>query len=173
MDDDDESIDENIIALLAFNKNKPFRIPNYVEKIVANYTTLEFQQHFRVSRTAFEFLLEQFHVYLLNHNIKVIIGTDKQLLSVIWMLSTNECYRSIGERFDLGKSSLSKIFYRIIDFLVHISSNIIKFPNSNEKKIIKRHFKQYKKLDGIIGAIDGTYIKVKPPKTQKKGIYES
>lgn len=60
---------------------------------------------------------------------------EKQLLCTIWIFANQESYRSVGDRFDLAKSSLSTIFYRVVKFLVSISNQIIKFPIGKAKKI--------------------------------------
>lgn len=139
----------------------------YVERTCTQYTDTEFQQHFRVNRGAFEFLQQQFDKYILENGIRTTTTIEKQLLCTIWIFANQESYRSVGDRFDLAKSSLSIIFYRVVKFLVSISNQIIKFPIGREKDEIKSYFEKAKKINGVIGAIDGAYINVKPPKNQK------
>lgn len=42
-----------------------------------------------------------------------------------------------------------------------LAPKIIKWPNEREKNNIKKHFKKSGKFEGVIGAIDGTYISIK------------
>ncbi|XP_024872174.1 uncharacterized protein LOC112454812, partial [Temnothorax curvispinosus] len=51
-EDDDE---EELFCLIALEKgNTPTRITGYIENVVSNYTSVQFQQHFRVPIDTFE-----------------------------------------------------------------------------------------------------------------------
>lgn len=78
-------------------KKRPNRIVGYIENI-ANFTSVEFQRHFRLSCEAFEYLLEQVGPLLKPENKnkqtgRSLIDPRKQLLSVIWILATPDSYR--------------------------------------------------------------------------------
>jgi DDE superfamily endonuclease len=72
--------------------------------------------------------------------------------------------RSISERFNIAKSSLSKSFFRIIRVICSLSDEILKWPGEAEIDVYKQQFKKMGGLDGVIGAIDGTYCKIEAPK---------
>ncbi|KAJ8966429.1 hypothetical protein NQ314_003527 [Rhamnusium bicolor] len=134
---------------------------------ITNYHRIEFQQNFRISRNAFNYLIGRHASYVdecNTNNLK--ISLEKQLLAVVGLLATPESYRSVGERFDLAKSTLSMIYIRVVNFLNKIASSIIKFPSSEERLIISNYFEHKYKLKGIVGVIDGTYIPVKAPSGQ-------
>ncbi|KAI4466553.1 hypothetical protein MML48_2g00003457 [Holotrichia oblita] len=120
-------------------------------------------------RIAFEFLLETID----NHKDQMLGGDHfkiplkKQLLAVIWLLATPDSYRSVGERFNLSKSSLSVCFFRIIDILNQLANTFIKWPNAQQREATKNNFENKYKLRGVIGAIDGCYIPMKAPADQK------
>lgn len=63
----------------------------------------------------------------------------------------------------MSKSTLHKCFERVIQALVEIAPEIIKWPNSNERQVIKDDFFKWGKIPGVVGAIDGTYIPIKAP----------
>ena len=71
--------------------------------------------------------------------------------------------RSVGCRFDLGKSTLSAIFMRVVTALNEISSEIIFWPNIEQRQRIALSFQASAKIEGIVGAIDGTYVPMKAP----------
>lgn len=79
-------------------KEKSNRIVGYMENI-ANYTSTEFQRHFRLSLEAFEYLLGQVGPLLNStgdenkQTGRPRIDPRKQLLSVIWILATPDSYR--------------------------------------------------------------------------------
>lgn len=82
--------------------------------------------------------------------------------------------RSVAERFDLGKSSLSHSVFRVMAALNSISNQIIKWPEQAEMPEIIENFRRKGNLPNIIGAIDGTHIFIKGPKVilRKKLIFE-
>lgn len=73
-------------------------------------------------------------------------------------------FRSIGERFDLAKSTLSVCFVRVVKALCQLSQNLIKWPQENKIQELKRKFQNTCGLPDAIGAVDGTYIAIKAPK---------
>lgn len=73
-------------------------------------------------------------------------------------------FSSVGEKFDLAKSSLNKSFMKVIKCLNDIASEIISWPRGEELDRVKADFNNNSPLKGIIGAIDGTYILIKAPK---------
>ena len=163
-----DSEDEEVL-LISCIKEAPPRINFFVERIANNYNSDEFQQNFRMSREAFDNLLGFFntHLHLVRGGDNLKISSQKQLLAVVWILATPDSYRSIGERFYLAKSTLSKIFFRIVDFLNQVASVFIKFPNRVQKEGIKRYFEAQHRLKGVVGAIDGTYVPCRVPAEQK------
>lgn len=72
----------------------PHRIKGFMTVILRS-TPEEFQCHFRVTRTMFEWLLNRTGLQLLNNNAtgRSTIDPQKQLLSVLWLLATPESYR--------------------------------------------------------------------------------
>ncbi|TGZ57223.1 putative nuclease HARBI1 [Temnothorax longispinosus] len=131
-DDDDESDDEvEIMLATVMHEEKevgpnPARCQNFVELVVPRFTFKQFQENFRMSAPAFEILLAVIAPLLENRT-----GTgrpttriEKQLLAVVWLLATPDCFRSIGMKFDMSKSTLHSCFRRVIVALVCISHRL-------------------------------------------------
>lgn len=70
--------------------------------------------------------------------------------------------RDIGYRFDITISSLNRIIKRVSVFVNNMSPQIIAWPDERKKREIEEHFRE-KGFPGVIGAIDGTHIKVDKP----------
>ena len=70
-------------------------------------------------------------------------------------------FRSVGERFDMSKSSLSECFFRIVKALNGIMKRFIFWPQDLER--VHRKFERSAGLKNVIGAIDGTFIPMKAP----------
>lgn len=47
-------------------------------------------------------------------------------------------------------------------FLSNLSATVIAWPNENEKRIIEAHFRE-KGFPNVMGAIDGSHIKIDRP----------
>ncbi|KYN08189.1 Putative nuclease HARBI1, partial [Cyphomyrmex costatus] len=146
-------------------RKKIQRIEKYIERVVSNYTNHQFQSHFRITRTTFEVLLT-----ILGPNLENNLDTgrpttsvEKQLLSMIWLLATPDSYRSVGERFDISKSTLFACFERVIGTLNSVSSEVICWPRQEELVRIKEKFKAMGGIDGVVAAVDGTYVPIKAP----------
>lgn len=55
-------------------------------------------------------------------------------------------------------------FVRVVKALNKIADGIIRWPSVTSKNQIKGQFKSFGGLEGVIGAIDGTFIEIKAPK---------
>ncbi|CAI6358738.1 unnamed protein product [Macrosiphum euphorbiae] len=73
-------------------------------------------------------------------------------------------FRSVGEKFDMGKSSLSVSFFRIINLIIMNASNVIIWPHGEELERQKELFFHMASIPNVIGAVDGTLIPIKAPK---------
>lgn len=71
---------------------------------------------------------------------------------------------SVGDRFDMAKSSLNYSFMRIIKTVNDIAGQFIQWPRDEYLQQVKADFSKKTLLRGIIGAIDGTHILIKAPK---------
>ncbi|XP_071634449.1 uncharacterized protein [Temnothorax longispinosus] len=170
-DDDDESDDEIEIMLATVMHEekevgpKPARCQNFVELVVPRFTFKQFQENFRMSAPAFERLLTVIAPLLENRT-----GTgrpttkiEKQLLAVVWLLATPDCFRSIGMKFDMSKSTLHSCFRRVIVALVSISHRLITWPTGEKLERTVQKFTDIAGMAGVIGAIDGCYVPIDAP----------
>ncbi|XP_011858935.1 PREDICTED: putative nuclease HARBI1 isoform X2 [Vollenhovia emeryi] len=96
-----------------------------------------------------------------------------QLLSTIWLLGTPDSFRSVGEKFDLGKSSLNDCVRRVVKALNSIADEVIKWPKGPQLAVSKDKFSCLgdAPLPGIIGAVDGSYVYIKKPNLQEAAIH--
>lgn len=100
-DNKDTTDEEELTVLDVLEQNKNYtkkkitRIIFYVEKTVPKYSKQQFQQHFRLSRNAYENLLKKIGPALQRKgNIgRHTINPEKQLLATLWILATPDSYR--------------------------------------------------------------------------------
>ncbi|XP_025264353.1 protein ANTAGONIST OF LIKE HETEROCHROMATIN PROTEIN 1-like [Camponotus floridanus] len=165
-DSSDSDTDEDDLQLwrkmiLRGRSHKPLRLEGYVERIIPLLTKDQFRKHFRMIPNVFENLEALLDPVLSVTNGKAVILVRKQLLATLWLLATPDSYRSVGERFDIAKSSLSYSFMRVIEAINDIAGQFIKWPRGQYLQEVKTGFSKNIALCGIIGAIDGTHILIK------------
>lgn len=167
MDTEEEEVMENLVMLTTNLHDEHVKIEMYVEKIVHNYTEVQFRENFRMSRAAFEMLLEIVcREWPLEHFGRKPMERERQLLSVIWILATPDSFRSVSERFGFAKGSMSLFFNKVINIINRVSSRFIKWPDSTRMIQNKNEFEKLGGLKNVIGAVDGTYVACKVPKDQ-------
>ncbi|XP_066585434.1 uncharacterized protein [Prorops nasuta] len=145
------------------------KISNYVEEIVPRMTDKQFQSNFRMSRTSFEALIgmaeriNELHPMPLNGLEK--ISLTKELLIMTWYLANLESLRSVAERFGISKSNCWNALYRACFLIQKINQTygIIKWPNAERQAHIAQGFSR-NNFVGVIGCIDGSYIRINRPK---------
>ena len=71
----------------------------------------------------------------------------------------------------MGKSTLFAYFERVIKALSRVAHQIITWPRVDRMVQIERDFYNMAKLKGVVGAIDGTYIKIKAPQCDNPHVY--
>ncbi|KMQ85779.1 nuclease harbi1 [Lasius niger] len=145
-------------------QRKPARIVGYIERTIPQLYREQFREHFRMTPTTYN-RLEQRLAPILQGDIgvKCHIPVRKQLLATLWLLATPDSYMSVGERFDISKSSLSVSFMRVVQALNDIVEDVVQWPRGDRLATVKQKFQRLSVLPDIIGAVDGTRISIKEP----------
>ncbi|KAL6261896.1 hypothetical protein P5V15_006980 [Pogonomyrmex californicus] len=155
--DTDEEIDTIFLTRYRHRlrtRKKPLRIINYVDRTVSGLTVKQFREHFRMTPDTYE-ILEGKLDFLLNHENHLgrpIILVRKQFV---------HC-RSVDGRFEIGKSSASDSFMRVVEALMILLLTSLSGPETGVL-LFKRSF-SIGKLPFVIRAINGTNILIKAPK---------
>lgn len=64
----------------------------------------------------------------------------------------------------MSLSSAHRCLTRVVNFLNHIKGEYIKWPSEIEARRIATQCKRKQNIENVIGAIDGTHIKIQKPK---------
>ncbi|XP_036144127.1 putative nuclease HARBI1 [Monomorium pharaonis] len=118
-----------------------------------------------MSKGTFEYLLGIIGENL-NRKIKgcFTIPPYQQLLMALWKMATMDSYRSICDRFNVGRATALRAVRRVTRVLFLKASMFIKWPSGDDAIIVMQGFKRASGFPRIIGAIDGTRIRINAPK---------
>ncbi|XP_067215666.1 uncharacterized protein [Linepithema humile] len=171
--DEESSDSESDLAEIIYDyyerksKIPKIRCKNYIEDVVWQYTDVDFKSHFRLSRPTFRILLELLSEQLSNKFEgcgRHTISPEKTLLLAIWMMGTPNSYRCVADRFDVGKGTAWRCVGKVVNALYLHLDKFITWPNREKAEEIWTCIKNRYKFPKVIGAIDGTHIKIATPK---------
>ena len=164
-----------LLGVLA-HRRQHVRIAGFAEDVVPRYHPEDFRQHFRVSRRTASIL-----VTALGHCRGIPRASDpqrrgilpvdveKQLLVTLWFLATQEPFRSIGDRFGICNATAYRIVKRVISVINrNWTPKIIRWPkDSASARYVIDGFQGRRGLQGVLGAIDGSHIAIKAPRSNQ------
>ncbi|XP_067615850.1 uncharacterized protein [Eurosta solidaginis] len=140
------SSDDEELALVLHPPNKYLRVMDFVQGVVNLYTNVEFKKHFRVERDSAEYLISKYSIspYYAKRSYK---GGRPQLAPnthVLLFLCNKTTIREVSNLFNISYSFAHYMINNVTSFLVELSRNVIKFPQSEyEKEGIAKNLKRY------------------------------
>ncbi|XP_018305733.1 putative nuclease HARBI1 [Mycetomoellerius zeteki] len=178
IDSSSSSSDEEITAIVmkCTETDRIPKIKNMME-IINEYSDREFQRHFRLKRSTFDQLNTMYSNSEIFNSLKEhggweVISSDRQLLSFLWYAGNKCVIRDVASRFNVAESTFHSIVSNVIKYLNNIAPNIIKMPDTEERKRLVAHeFENICGFPGVLGCIDGTYIKIRTPAKKIKSTY--
>ncbi|XP_071652767.1 putative nuclease HARBI1 isoform X1 [Temnothorax longispinosus] len=171
-EDDDDHNELRIIHPIfgMIQRIEHVKIQNYVEDIVRNYNEIDFIMHFRISREKTYELINRFRiseifVSLQDDAGRLNITAEKHLLCYLWFVGHQTAsYRDVADRFGITLSTLYNIITRVTNFIMLLAPDIIKYPTLAEKEETATYYRERKGFPRIIGAIDGSQIRIDKPR---------
>ncbi|XP_036336157.1 protein ALP1-like [Rhagoletis pomonella] len=121
---------------------------------------------FRMSKKSFLLLCEKLECFLKNDCVPCItppLAIEKQVAICLYKLASCGEYRVIGDVFGVHKSTVHKYFHLVVNALIQLKTEFIKFPQVGDALLIASEFEKKSHIPNIIGAIDGTHIPILPP----------
>lgn len=143
-----------------------------METTVPNYSDSEFRQHFRCGRQTILYLINRykesnFHPKYPSGREKV--TEEKAVYLTIWYLANENSFREMADRFNISLSSAHRVLTRVVNFILSLAGEYIRWPNSTEAEETSNYFRKKQGIEGIIGAIDGSHIRInRPAKNQEE-----
>ncbi|XP_071572649.1 putative nuclease HARBI1 [Temnothorax nylanderi] len=120
--------------------------------------------HFRMKPSTFEYILNEIGDKLCRTSDgNEMIPANKQFLLSLWRFATPDSYRSIIERFGVGKATGVRAVRRVAKALCELSPRYITWPTENKIQDIIYNFSRPSGFPNVIGAIDGSHINIPAP----------
>ena len=106
----------NAVHFMIMKRDFVPKVLGYTEMVVPDYTMDDFRRHFRLSRVAFEQLLEHVGPTLLLQSLtKEGVAPEKQLLLFLWYMGNPESMREMANLFGISISTVHSAIYRVMD----------------------------------------------------------
>ncbi|CAH2101079.1 unnamed protein product [Euphydryas editha] len=137
--------------------------------VVACYTDHEFKSHFRMSRATFQYLHGMMQKDLLR-KVKgcPCIPSQTQLMIALWKMATADSYRSVCDRFNVGRATAVRAVRRVTRALFKRAPLFIQWPTGDDATTVMQGFEESSGFPKIIGAIDGTHIRINATKEDQR-----
>ncbi|XP_046408922.1 putative nuclease HARBI1 [Ischnura elegans] len=165
---DDVILEEELlfpVMNLIMNGQRLQRVHNFLE--IANAKSdEEFKNDFRLQRRVVYKILDSLIAsgYIPTHRDgKEKISAELSLLLTLWFLANNEPHRTLANLFNVSFSSVSRIVRRVVNWLVTLTPEVIKWPEGNQINKESAAFEALSGIRGCIGAIDGSHIPINQP----------
>ncbi|XP_018357392.1 PREDICTED: putative nuclease HARBI1 [Trachymyrmex cornetzi] len=144
------------------------KITDYVDRVIPNYSDIAFKEYFRMFPATFEMILSLIGPALNKTN--TVTGTkpisvEKQLYITLWFMATPDSYRSVCVKFGVGKTTAFRAVRRVTYALHCMAPRFIQWPDEAVATNISDQFLEASGFPNVIGAIDGTQIKIRAPPT--------
>ncbi|XP_043270332.1 putative nuclease HARBI1 [Venturia canescens] len=92
------------------------------------------------------------------------IPSQTQLMIALWKMATPDSYRSVCDRFNVGRATAIRAVRRVTHALFKRAPLFIKWPAGDQAQAIMQGFEESSGFPKVIGAIDGTHIHIIAPK---------
>ena len=126
-----------------------------------------FRQQLRVRRHTFNRILNLLGYRLVRQpsRFRNPLPPEKILALGLYRLGHGNSYVTIGPSFNVGKATAIEAVQDVVEALYEIRNEYIKFPETEAETVAATGtFAELSELPNIVGAIDGSHVKIKAPK---------
>ncbi|XP_064643021.1 uncharacterized protein LOC135497207 [Lineus longissimus] len=144
------------------------RLRNYWEEVYHGdlWEASDWRENLRMSRGTFEIICEQLSPYIEKQDTRLRrpVPHHERLAVTLWKLATVMEYRSLEQKFGLGRSTVSTIVHDTCRAICEILRPIyIKFPTGERLNGIVQGYDRTWGFPQCVGAIDGMHVPIKAP----------
>ncbi|XP_065368781.1 putative nuclease HARBI1 [Calliphora vicina] len=172
MDMSSSSDDEDSLSILDMSVKKNELRSNIN---IINMPNNEFLKNFRMNKETFLYILGEITPYLKETYRVTAITKEAKLATTIRFFSTGSYQKGIGNEIiaSLSQSKVSEVITECLAAMEKsLCPNWIKFNLTAEEEMnSKIQFLEKFDFPGVIGCVDGTHVRIKPPKEDVKHLY--
>ncbi|XP_029159550.1 putative nuclease HARBI1, partial [Nylanderia fulva] len=133
-----------------------------------------FLKLYRLSKVATLQLIKELINFMPVPKRATVIPQQLQIFVTLHFLASGSYQRKVGQDFlsCMSQTSISISIHATINALNSIMGHWIQFPTTDIRKPqIKNKFFEKTGFPGVIGAIDGSYIAIFPPQTEREHLF--
>jgi hypothetical protein len=92
------------------------------------------------------------------------VPLQTKVLMMLWYLASKDTIRQIADRFNVSESTCVSQIRQVVNAVVtDVLPRVLSWPSTGEQNEVVRIFEEKWGFPGVVGAIDGTHIKIKAP----------
>ncbi|CAH2102467.1 unnamed protein product [Euphydryas editha] len=131
---------------------------SFYEKIVKNYSEDEYIEKFKMSKATVQALITFLKEYV--RPSSSVVALDKKVHVFLWLLVSDYSFKETGEKFGLHKSTVSYIFYEIVNLLSEHRYQFINWPPLEEQNVTRIKVNSRYGFPNCVGFIDACKLRV-------------
>ncbi|XP_056003022.1 putative nuclease HARBI1 [Ostrea edulis] len=130
-----------------------------------DFNDSEYKERYRFSKESVNFITDLLEPELCRPTLRSYsLSALSQVEMALRYYATGNNMKTIGDTLGFHKSSVSRSIQDVSQALTDLASRFIKWPSTEgEKSNIKKGFYAIAKFPGVIGAIDGTHVRIMGP----------
>ncbi|KAK4882272.1 hypothetical protein RN001_005591 [Aquatica leii] len=129
------------------------------ESVINSYSDEEFKRHFRLSRNTFNYL----HGLIQEDLVRRVPGcptipSHHQLMIALWKMATTDSYRSVCDRFNVGRATAVRAVRRVCHALFIRTSRFIQWPTEDHAVDVMRGFEKSRSSRKLASPYSGLMV---------------
>ncbi|XP_055997802.1 putative nuclease HARBI1 [Ostrea edulis] len=130
-----------------------------------DFNDSEYKERYRFSKESVNFITDLLEPELCRPTLRSYsLSALSQVAMALRYYATGDNMKTIGDTLGFHKSSVSRSIHDVSQALTDLASRFIKWPSTEgEKSNIKKGFYAIARFPGVIGAINGTHVRIMGP----------
>jgi len=150
------------------------KITGYDEDVVPHFSSVDVMRMFRLSWPAVDMLIRvvgdaikrrktAYAIACGKHSISV----EKKVLILLYYMGTQASDYAIAHKFGVSDSSVHRCVHELVNVIYEdLQAAFIKWPKGQYDETVIAGFHEKQRIHNVIGAIDGSHIKISSPSKQ-------
>jgi len=138
----------------------------YERIVLQTFDDEQWLANFRMSKGTFDLLCEKLKNCLTpsDKTVRSVIDVQKQVAIAFYWLASSAEYRTIGNLFGVGKSTVCICIHKVCNAIVNnLLEQYVNFPEGEELKRVIKGYQESWGFPNCAGAIDGSHISIIAP----------